>query len=305
MKANRNSFLFLLIILFVLTDYSNITKAQSNRDYLKVKYLNKEINVRLNYDSNPQKTKERILKNLNLKLEVKIGGMEDTTLFRPISVKTDKNENIYILDQIDCKVKKFNPQGVFIKSYGRKGKGPGETEMPTRMDVSQEGKILIVDQNLQKGVLFIDKKTFDFNYKYSPDDICFSSEKSFCVFQQMSLNIFPQIIQYDFSGNILHEYESLIDKNSVKELPPFIFTLTGEIISNYDKIIYVPKYLNHIVGFDNTGKIKFGSKTIDIFKSLPEVDIFSVPEMDMIASKAPQTDNISAINTGVVNVLFQ
>jgi len=72
----------------------------------------KEYNIPLNYQVKKQSVTERKLINIDLELDFKIGGIQDTMLLSPPFVKTDKKGNIYILDFADCKVKKYTPDGI-------------------------------------------------------------------------------------------------------------------------------------------------------------------------------------------------
>ncbi|MBN1939016.1 MAG: hypothetical protein JW843_05495 [Candidatus Aminicenantes bacterium] len=60
--------------------------------------------------------------------DLSIGGPDSNELFFWTGVSVDRDGNFYFADALDCTVKKFGPNGGFLKKAGGKGKGPGEFE---------------------------------------------------------------------------------------------------------------------------------------------------------------------------------
>lgn len=60
--------------------------------------------------------------------DLTIGGPDKDELFLWTGISVDRDGNIYFADALDCTVKKFGPDGRFLKKAGGKGKGPGEFE---------------------------------------------------------------------------------------------------------------------------------------------------------------------------------
>ena len=52
--------------------------------------------------------------------------IEESVLFRPGSISRDEAGFFYVLDTGDNRIAVFNPAGQYIRSFGRKGQGPGE-----------------------------------------------------------------------------------------------------------------------------------------------------------------------------------
>ena len=52
---------------------------------------------------------------------------------------------IFALDMKEKKVKIFDSQGKFIRSFGKEGQGPGELSMPSGISVTPKGEIMIED----------------------------------------------------------------------------------------------------------------------------------------------------------------
>jgi hypothetical protein len=54
----------------------------------------------------------------------------------------------------EIKVKVYDKNGKFLRSFGKKGKGPGEIETPIRMEMTRDGKIVIDDMGNNKLIFF-------------------------------------------------------------------------------------------------------------------------------------------------------
>ncbi len=61
------------------------------------------------------------------------------------SVQVDDQGNIYVLDWKDIKIKVFDAQGKYLRAFGKKGQGPGEIQMPSRMVMTRTGKLVLLD----------------------------------------------------------------------------------------------------------------------------------------------------------------
>jgi len=76
-----------------------------------------------------------------------IGGPKDAVLFQWTGVATDAAGNIYVLDALDFSLKKFGPDGRFLKKAGRKGQAPGEFLAP-RLLACSGTRLFATDQNV-------------------------------------------------------------------------------------------------------------------------------------------------------------
>lgn len=290
--------LFTSMVLYSCSEkYDNDFKSTAS---LKLSMNNKEINVPLNYRVKEQLQKERVFRNLELKREFQIGSINDSILLYPISVNTDDHGTIYILDQLDCKVKVFNSKGVFLKSYGSKGKGPGEMLKPYRIDVSPQSHIIVTDIDQMKCVYFKGEQINEIKLKYSPECICFMLNNSYCILQSGDLISSPMLATYNLKGEKILKYDDIVYFKGLSEKPPFITTLDGEVITFNNNVYYMPRYLNHFVAFNETGKIRFSVKTIDDVKNLPTAFIGSAPGGG-VYSKYPERESLLSLGCGIVN----
>ncbi|MBN2266605.1 MAG: hypothetical protein JW775_12410 [Candidatus Aminicenantes bacterium] len=77
----------------------------------------------------------------------KIGELEskdpDRQFVRPMSADEDAAGNLFILDDKDSCVKKFNARREYVGRFGRKGQGPGEFQYGMKVGVSASGQVVV------------------------------------------------------------------------------------------------------------------------------------------------------------------
>jgi len=77
------------------------------------------------------------------------------TIFATLdSLGVDDEENIWALDRKDAKIRVFDKNGGLLRSFGRRGQGPGELESPERMFVRSDGTAAVLDRSAQKVVFY-------------------------------------------------------------------------------------------------------------------------------------------------------
>lgn len=86
--------------------------------------------------------------HLDLIEDLSIGNDDDTNyqFFRITGILLDEEENIYALDSGNCRVQKFDKNGRYLRTIGRKGQGPGEFVNPSAFFLDGEGNLYISDQ---------------------------------------------------------------------------------------------------------------------------------------------------------------
>jgi len=79
--------------------------------------------------------------------EIIIGGGDDpqTTLSTLAGAAIAKDGSVFLLDMTDCRVLAFTAAGKFLRSFGRRGQGPGEFEWPLMIRLSPADEILVED----------------------------------------------------------------------------------------------------------------------------------------------------------------
>ncbi len=130
--------LILIALLIIVT----IGFAQQNVDWKGTIEYEGEIRI----VTNP---KEPLYGELIFELEedLSIGNENDenSSFFRRVSVEVDSNGNLLVLDQGNFRLLKFDKEGNYIKTFGRKGQGPGELQMPRSSFMDSKNRYYVLD----------------------------------------------------------------------------------------------------------------------------------------------------------------
>ena len=89
------------------------------------------------------------VEDIELEQDLLIGGKdaenEGDFLATPVSVKEDKNGNIYIVDSGNHNIKKYSNDGKYLKTIGEEGKAPGYFINPTDIAFFPNNDMLVSD----------------------------------------------------------------------------------------------------------------------------------------------------------------
>jgi len=75
---------------------------------------------------------------------------ENVLFYMPSDIAIDEEGNVFVLDSGNHRIQKFDPQGNFLASFGRRGQGPGEFQYPQSLDIDKKGFMYISDSGNQK-----------------------------------------------------------------------------------------------------------------------------------------------------------
>lgn len=87
---------------------------------------------------------------LDIEEDLCIGREDDENyqFYRASALAVDSEDNIYVADAGNSRIQKFNKNGNYILTIGRKGQGPGEFWLPTGLEIDDTtGHIYVVDRN--------------------------------------------------------------------------------------------------------------------------------------------------------------
>jgi hypothetical protein len=104
----------------------------------------------------------------DLEEDLSIGNEEDDNyiFYRIRDIQVDNEGNIYVLESGNVRVQKFDRNGNYVCTIGRKGQGPGELQRPSQIilneiertiGVKEDRKLIVFDKNgkfLDKDVVF-------------------------------------------------------------------------------------------------------------------------------------------------------
>ena len=85
---------------------------------------------------------------LDLEQDLSIGREDDENyaFYRSAACALDSQENIYVLDFDQCRIQRYDQEGKFVKTIGRKGQGPGEMESPVQIFIGAQDYIYIFQE---------------------------------------------------------------------------------------------------------------------------------------------------------------
>jgi len=83
----------------------------------------------------------------DLEEDLSIGNEDDENymFYKGISIEVDSDGNIFVLDRGNFRIQKFDKDGNYLQTIGRKGQGPGEFERPYMIYLDSEENIFVQD----------------------------------------------------------------------------------------------------------------------------------------------------------------
>ena len=65
----------------------------------------------------------------------------------PAMIAADKSSNIYVVDQHNHRIQKFDSEGNFLLKWGKQGNGEGEFNFPYGIAINSKGDVFVSDMN--------------------------------------------------------------------------------------------------------------------------------------------------------------
>jgi|GEM_PF-2231783 len=245
------TFSFFLLISFCCSSQNDANNHQKN--------MKKEVQYIKNSDNGVWNN----TKIMKLEQIIAIGiaeGDSNYLLVQPIAVTVDDDENIYVCDKGDNKIKVYSKDGQFLKSIGRKGGGPGELIHPYLLGLTNNDQLVVIDNQRRANFYSLNAKFLSsFNIKEGRPYSIFCDKKQKKIY--LTFLIFPFVSDAD-------QYSKMI----------FSYNLSGKNISSFGKLFLMGKassgrqYSSAYVSGDVSNKLFL------VFENLYRIEIYNSDE---------------------------
>jgi len=185
-QMKRAIIIIVLLEILFLGLLTNCTQGNKERSSF---LITKENGIKVYKNKNEGSLKDLVILPREI---LKIESFDDTIknksreLFWPRYLDIDNQNNIFIMDVTAGSVKKFDKTGKFIKSFVKKGSGPGEVQRPYLLAII-DNTIFIPDPNVRQMVTFDNNGIFKekFLLRGIPNFMKSFNNKSFIGFMNM------------------------------------------------------------------------------------------------------------------------
>ncbi len=205
---------------------------------------------------------------------VKLETNKQCLIGSPAKIKIFNN-SIYILDNVSKLLLEFSIEGEFIRSFGKKGKGPGEYIMPFSFDINEKTKEMIIYDRARRTLLSYNLNgQFKFSTKLSFSASNFVLSESFdeyvfdthLVGQRTNKNSdtkYYSLIITDLKGKVI----SKILETNVAQNTLMYKSMSSLYRSDNSKILFNQPFTNTIIQINKKNystffEINFEGKTI-------------------------------------------
>lgn len=227
----------------------------------------------------------------------------------PIGIRTDSLGNIYIADRATLKIKKFNREGLFLKTIGKRGRGPGEFYDINSFELTAKGDFFIVDKgNIRYTIVGHDgkelfsKKIDISKWQFYPKQISFLKDKIISLYHDpnrvnaINKPMFEREMFYEYSLDLDHRltaflpYKELVGLQDKAAWVNFVGTPGSFIIekgTSKPEIIYSPRVYNgNFYQIKNEIDSVWSVETFHGIKpAFPAFEKFEEAEFDVLLNK--------------------
>lgn len=134
-----------------------------------------------------------------------IAGVGVTLFNKPSDVAFDRAENIYVSDGYgNSRVVKFDKNGKFLTTWGAKGTGPGQFDLPHAIVVDGRGRVIVADRQNSRIQVFDTNGNYQTEWKHlgQPWGLALARDGNLFVADGQA----NRVVKADLSGNILGRF---------------------------------------------------------------------------------------------------
>jgi hypothetical protein len=134
-----------------------------------------------------------------------VPGQDEKHFGRPTDIAWLPDGTFFISDgYVNTRVMKFDKNGKFLMTWGKKGKGPGEFDLPHSIDIDAQRRVYVADRSNSR------IQIFDENGKYlsewdnirSPYHIMITADQHLWVADGVT----NKFLEYGLNGNLLYSW---------------------------------------------------------------------------------------------------
>lgn len=209
---------------------------------------------------------------------VSVFGAE-AALGSAIAGRLAPNGNVYVVDHVNAQIAAFSPEGRLLWKRGRKGDGPGEFQLPYRLDVRPDGTILVFD--LARGEITTLSPSGDFLSKLRVparfnqlDDLVSVSNDEMVAAGVMDLNSPDNrfgLHRFRFAGGELQYVGSFGPLPRARDPHILAYWGAGSIgLTPGGNILYARRLPYEVYEFDRTGRQLRTVHTTVVLEAMPD-----------------------------------
>lgn len=129
-------------------------------------------------------------------------GTNESSFNRPTDVAFASNGDIFVSDgYVNSRVMKFSKEGRFLKTWGKKGTGPGEFNLPHAVIVDSRGRVYVGDRENRRIQIFDTDGNFirEWTHLGSPWGLHITPDQTI----YMADGYANRVLKLDLEGNVL------------------------------------------------------------------------------------------------------
>lgn len=225
---------------------------------------------------------ERSWKNELIGEEISLHSGITDSLLNGMAIKRDGN-HLYISDYGDMKVKKFSLDGRFVDSFGGKGRGPGEFQQVTDFDITESGRLYVIDSKKMEMLVF-DSESMEIITEHKLETKPYRMaivDDHIIIEATVAEKLFGR---YNFEGTLKSRFGEIMD-NQEKNAA----SVSGDIYAtdNDTGFVYAPIYASYLFQFSGEGNRTLTTKGPD---RIPFKETVQQARGDMRLVMPPRTE---------------
>ncbi len=197
-----------------------------------------------------------------------IESRPDVTLYGPLHLRIDDDDNLLVRDSGDLAIKTFDAEGRLLRIYGQvRGQGPGEFASLTDAALGPNGEVWAADATNGRITIFNPDGEIRQTLRMPLPPYRLSVGHQGDGFFVMNTPGSELFARFDAAGDRLATFGTFLENQGVNAM-----ALDGLIEPDGDGgFIYGARYAGLLAGYDSSGTVRFFAETVD-HQGLPKLN---------------------------------